>query len=106
MATTTTTSKQFQINWKDFLKGAIMAVGTPILYMVQELIPHWPLNPIEKVGLSALVSYLIKNFFSSSQIVVTGAPKATIQAVKQKEASVGVTDNYTGEALSLPQPVK
>ena len=49
---------------KDFLKGLFMAVGTPVLYVLQELIPDWPLSPIEKAALSATVAYLLKNFFT------------------------------------------
>lgn len=60
-------SKLFNVNWKDFLKGLVLAIGTPLIYLVQEMIPNWPLNPIEKAALSALVAYLIKNFFTNNE---------------------------------------
>jgi hypothetical protein len=57
-------SKYKSINWRDFLRGLIMAVGTPVLYLLQEMIPSYPLSPLEKTGMSAFVAYLIKNFFT------------------------------------------
>jgi len=54
----------FKLKSADFWKGFIMAVGTPALYMVQEMIPGWDIPAIAKLSLSAAVSYLIKNFFT------------------------------------------
>lgn len=59
-----------KLNWFDLLKGAIMAVGTPMLYVLQEMIPNWPLNPIEKAGLSAFVTYMLKNVFDSQKVMI------------------------------------
>lgn len=56
-----------KLNWRDFLMGWIMAIGTPIIYVVQELIPSWDIDPIYKVAISASLTYLIKNFFTSSE---------------------------------------
>jgi hypothetical protein len=43
------------------------------------LIPNWPLNPIEKAGLSAGVTYLLKNLFTDdikvSQKILSEAAK-------------------------------
>jgi hypothetical protein len=87
---TTVTSKQFRLNWHDALKGLIMGVGTPVLYFVQDAIPSWHLIPIEKVAISALITYLIKNFFTTSAIVVKGATDAQVKAVNQDKADVKV----------------
>lgn len=57
----------------DFLRGAILAIGTPVLYVLQEMIPGYDLNPLLKVAISALITYLIKNFF-------TDKPKSNLQA--------------------------
>ena len=54
----------FTLKLRDFLKGLIMAIGTPVLYMLQELIPNWNLGPVEKAALSATVTYLLKNLFT------------------------------------------
>jgi hypothetical protein len=66
-------SKLFTLNWKDFLKGLILGVGTPVLYYAQELIPMLTeLQPIWRVALSAFIAYIIKNFFSDSNGDVLG----------------------------------
>lgn len=57
-------STRFTVKLRDWAKGLIMAVGTPVLYVVQELIPNYPLTPIEKAALSAFVTYMLKNFFT------------------------------------------
>lgn len=50
----------------DFWKGFIMAIGTPVFYMLQEMIPGWNVDPLIKAALSAGVTYLIKNFFTDN----------------------------------------
>lgn len=64
-------SEQFKLKALDFLNGAILAVGTPLLYLAQELIPDWDANPFVKAGISALIAYLIKNFFTKPQVITT-----------------------------------
>jgi hypothetical protein len=54
-------SNLWSLNWRDFLRGLIMGVGTPLLYVIQELIPSWPLTVTQKIALSAFVGYLLKN---------------------------------------------
>lgn len=49
---------------RDLLKGLILAVGTPVLYFIQELIPHWNIPPIAKIAISAGITYLLKNLFT------------------------------------------
>ena len=66
-------SELFELNWKDTLKGMIIAVGTPLLYYAQEAIPALTdLNPFAKIALSAFVTYLIKNFLSDEKGRVFG----------------------------------
>ena len=91
MQTVTTTSKQFRLNISDGLKGFIMAVGTPVLYILQEMIPGWDVSPIIKAAIAATITYLLKNFFTPSQIVVKDAPKGTVEAVQDGTAEVTVT---------------
>lgn len=57
-------STRFTVKLRDWLKGLIMGVGTPVLYLLQELIPNYPLTPIEKTALSAFVAYMLKNYFT------------------------------------------
>lgn len=55
---------KFSLKWHDLFKSLILAVGTPVLYLLQEMIPHWNISALLKVAISALVTYLIKNFFT------------------------------------------
>ena len=60
-------SKLFGVNLLDFLKGLILAVGTPLLYYLQELLPSLGMAEWQKIALSALIAYIIKQFFTSSE---------------------------------------
>lgn len=62
-------STQFTLKLRDFLIGLIMAVGTPLLYLAQELIPGWNADPFVKAGISAGITYLIKNFIEPTKVV-------------------------------------
>lgn len=53
-----------KLKLRDFLKGLVLAVGTPVLYFLQELIPHWDIPSIAKIAISAGVTYLLKNLFT------------------------------------------
>lgn len=76
-----------KLNWRDFLMGWIMAIGTPIIYVIQELIPSWDIDPIYKVAISASLTYLIKNFF-------TRAEKPNIQKLLDEQ----------NEDVGIPKP--
>jgi len=82
MAEKVLVSKQFSLEARDFLKGLIMAVGVPVLTIVQELIPHYDINIIYKAGISAIITYLLKNYFAAPQVT-------TIQSSNEKAVSVG-----------------
>jgi phosphate/sulfate permease len=68
---------RFSLQLRDWLKGLIIAVGTPVLYLMQELIPNWNLTPIEKAALSAFVTYMLKNLFTDD---VKAAKKTLVKA--------------------------
>lgn len=60
----------FSINWNDVIKGLIMAVLTPVVFIVQQtlengtLVFNW-----QSIGMAAVaggVGYIIKNFFTSA----------------------------------------
>ena len=76
-------SKFLSLNWRDFLRGWIMAIGTPLLYLLQEMIPGFDINSIYRIAISASVTYLLKNFFTKSE---SDLPKQNIQ---QEEAIEG-----------------
>jgi len=71
--TTTTTSKQFTINWADAGKGLLMAVITSVLTVIYETVQAGTLTfDWKKIGIVATTSavgYLIKNFFTPSATV-------------------------------------
>lgn len=74
-------STMWKLKLRDWLKGLVMAVGTPVLYLLQELIPNWPLNPIEKAALSAFVTYILKNLVTDD----VKAAHNTIAAAKAED---------------------
>ena len=70
-------SKLFSLNWYDFAKGLIIAILSPIIVFAQNYFANGTLDVEIKsllaVGLSGLLAYLIKNFFTDAPEVV--APK-------------------------------
>lgn len=61
-------SKLFSLNWNDVLKGLLMAVITPAIFLIQQAIQNggfvfdW-----QKIGMAAVaggIAYIIKNFFT------------------------------------------
>lgn len=92
MAQATTTSGQFSLKARDFLKGLVMAVGTPVLYLLQELIPGWDLPPLAKAAIAATITYLLKNFFAPAQVVVTDPTPKLIEDAKAGNVKVTSTN--------------
>lgn len=74
----------FSINWNDVIKGLVMAVLTPVVFIVQQtlekgtLVFNW-----QSIGMAAVaggVGYIIKNFFTPAAPVkeVTKTEDGTI----------------------------
>lgn len=61
-------SKLFSLNYGDILKGLIMAVGTPVLLIIQQSIANGEVTfNWKQIGMAAIaggVAYLLKNFFT------------------------------------------
>ncbi len=66
-------SPLFTLNWNDALKGLLMAVITPALFLIQQALENgqfvfnW-----KQIGMAAIaggVAYLAKNFFTPAQPV-------------------------------------
>jgi hypothetical protein len=61
-------SKLFSLNWNDVLKGLLMAVITPAIFLVQQAIENggWVFDwkKIAMAGIAGGVAYIIKNFFT------------------------------------------
>lgn len=87
------------LGFSDFLKGALMAVGTPVVYLLQQLIPSWtPFltahlgatgGVVAQAALSALLAYITKNFFTDS--VAEAQTTLITQAKKTGDTTVTVT---------------
>lgn len=93
--TTVVTSKRFTLGWPDLWKGLKIAVILPALLTIQQSLEKgeftfdWKLIGITAAG--GLISYLIKNFFAPSEIVVKNAPKEVVEDVKNGDKEVIVT---------------
>ena len=60
-------SNILNLNWKDFVKGALLAVAAAVLVVVQgALTSNAPIdwNMVLKVAEGAFVSYIVKNYFT------------------------------------------
>lgn len=97
MATTATTqtNQQYRLNWRDITRGLLIAVLTAVVTAVYEAISQGGLETIEwkeigGIALSAGLAYLIKNFFTPTEIVVVNPPEHAVTAVKSGEADVKV----------------
>lgn len=100
---TVTTSKSGSLNLRDLVKGLIVVVGTAVISNVYEIIQNsissgtftmptkQELLRAAYYGIAAGLAYLIKNFFTPAQIVITGAHPDTVEEVKNGEADVTVT---------------
>jgi phosphate/sulfate permease len=83
------TSKQFGLVGSDWLKGLIMAVGTPVLYLLQEMIPQWHISPLLQAAIAATVTYLLKNFFDKQKAVISDP--ATVQGIEDGTIKIHAT---------------
>lgn len=65
-------SSLFRLNWHDLLKGLVIAILTPILVLIQAYFATGKLDieldSILAVGLSGLIAYLLKNFFTDNSV--------------------------------------
>lgn len=94
MANTVTTSKQFTINIRDIVKGLAMAVILPVLSVIQQSIEAGSFTlDWKRIGLLAaggFVAYIIKNFLTPAEVVVTGVKNDTIDAIKDGTADAKI----------------
>jgi hypothetical protein len=94
MSNTVTTSKQFTLNFRDILKGLAVAVILPVLNVIYQSIEAGSFEfDWKRIGLLAaggLIAYLIKNFLTPAEIVVSNVKSETIEAVKDGVADVKV----------------
>lgn len=84
-----TTSKIFTINRLDILKALIMAILTPALVIIQSSLDAGKLNFNWKaIGMAAVAgggSYILKNFFSQTKVIVKGVPPDMVDIIQSNE---------------------
>lgn len=87
------TSKKGSLNKRDFLKAAIIAALTPVLVLIQNSIDagvftfHWKTLLMTAIG--GFVAYLLKNWLTPSQIILTGDDvNQAVQEKSENEKSV------------------
>lgn len=79
---------KYTLKVRDFLKAALIAIITPVLYVIQdsmsrgELTLHW--NEIIVAAISGFVAYLIKNFFTDDIKIA----RKVIEKHEQKQAAL------------------
>jgi hypothetical protein len=90
-------SKFLSLNAHDFLKGAIVAVLTPTLVLIQEILSDGLFDLDAKkllaVGLSGFTAYLLKNFFEGKDAEPVSL-KANVLANGEEEE--GEDTGYVG----------
>lgn len=94
---TTQTNQQYSLNMRDLLRGLLIAVITAVLTAMLDALNLGGINnlnweTIGVVGLTAGVSYLVKNYFTPTEIVVIKPPEKAVTAVKEgASVQVGTT---------------
>lgn len=84
----TQVNKQYRLNVRDFLRGLLIAVLTMVIGSLIEMLRKGGFEAvhIKELGVIALssgLSYLLKNFFTATEIVVVNPPLKAVQQVKE-----------------------
>jgi len=83
------TSRQFWLNYKDFLKGLLVAFGTGAFMVAEPAINAGTFDAVNwrvaiGAGISAGVVYLAKNFLQPAQVKADVTNKEAAEIVKHK----------------------
>ena len=85
------TSKQFSLNINDFLKGLLMAMGVPVLVVIQSAVEAGNFNldwkMLVKIAVGGLVAYLLKNFMTPSTVTAK-VTNDQVEAIKESSVPV------------------
>lgn len=80
-------SKNKSIEWRDFLKGLVVAVLTSILVVIQSTIEQGSLKfnwqQIGMVAVGSVIAYLTKNFFAPASVTTTYSNNKVAERVGQ-----------------------
>lgn len=92
MAEVKKTADRFDLSKNDFLKGLLMAVGTPVIAVLLATVQSggWDFdwNMIGTTAVSAFLMYLGKNFFNGPSVIVPNPSKTLIEQAKQGNLEV------------------
>ncbi len=83
---TTTTSGKFSLDSKDFLKGLLLAVITPVLTTIIASLEagvitfNW--KAIGITAVTTMLAYIMKNFFTPAQVVINNPTDKEIKMWK------------------------
>jgi hypothetical protein len=94
---TTTTSKQYTLNVKDALRGLLMAVLGAVLTALYPVVSdgsfdfNW--KSIAAGAVTTAIAYLLKNFFTPTEVVVTKVPEEKVKQVQKGTADVVIQSN-------------
>lgn len=101
---------RYSLKLRDFLKAALIAIITPVLYVVQdslskgELTFHW--NEIAVAAISGFIAYLIKNFFTDevkvAQKIIEKHEEKQAEKVSDAKEIVKEAERTEGEDGSKP----
>lgn len=107
-------TNRFTLKSIDWLKGLIMGVGTPVLILVQQLIPTWTPFLSEHLGkdggvitqaaLSAFAAYVLKNYLTND---IPVAQKTLVDAAKKAptaEEQQSLTAPIVQAQINHPKP--
>jgi hypothetical protein len=110
MATEATTrvNKIYNLNWHDVARGLLLFVLSAVITAVYEAITQNGIGSIEwkevgGIGVTAALSYLIKNFFTPTEVVVINPPQGALEKVKEGaviKAGTTVLSNSTPAAVN------
>lgn len=86
------TSNLYSIDYRDILKGLLIAILTPALFLVQQTIEIGKLSfNWHEIGMAAVgggVAYIIKNFFTASTIKTVADSPTLVAKVEAADPSL------------------
>lgn len=88
---TVVTSKQFTVNWRDWLKGLLMAVIgaalSPVLESLNAGVFMIDWKHVAAGAITAGAAYLLKNFFTPSQTIVKVKPATPVTVLDDESGT-------------------
>lgn len=84
MANKVILSEQWKVNVTEWLKGAGLFVGTPVLYLLQEIIPGWNIDPIFKAAISAFLTYILQTLFEKPKVTTVYSSNEKAEEISEE----------------------